>query len=54
MKLTKEQLKQFEEEGYLFFPGLFSKEEIKTLQDEVPKLYERREEYNVREKIQIL
>ena len=50
MKLTKAQLKQFDEEGYLFFPSLFSKEETKTLQDEVPKLYERREEYNVREK----
>jgi len=50
MKLTKEQIKQFDEEGYLFFPSLFSKEETKTLQDEVPKLYERREEYNVREK----
>jgi ectoine hydroxylase len=27
MKLSKEQLKQFDEEGYLFFPSLFSKEE---------------------------
>ena len=50
MKLTKEQQKKFDKEGYLFFPSLFSKEETKTLQDEVPKLYERREEYNVREK----
>ena len=50
MNLSKEQIKQFDEEGYLFFPSLFSKEETKTLQDEVPKLYERREEYNVREK----
>ncbi|MEK9545174.1 MAG: phytanoyl-CoA dioxygenase family protein, partial [Pelagibacteraceae bacterium] len=50
MKLSKEQLKQFDEEGYLFFPSLFSKEETKVLQDEVPRLYERREEYNVREK----
>jgi ectoine hydroxylase len=50
MNLSKEQLKQFDEEGYLFFPSLFSKEETKILQDEVPRLYERREEYNVREK----
>jgi len=50
MNLSKEQLKQFDEEGYLFFPSLFSKEETKVLQDEVPHLYERREEYNVREK----
>jgi len=24
MKLTKEQLRQFDEEGYLFFPNYFS------------------------------
>jgi len=50
MNLTKAQLEQFDKEGYLFFPKLFSPEETKTLVNEVPKLYERREEYNVREK----
>lgn len=50
MKLTKEQLEQFDREGYLFFPGLFSPEETKTLTDEVPRLYARREAFNVREK----
>ena len=50
MNLTKEQLEQFDKEGYLFFPKLFSPEETKTLVNEVPKLYQRREEYNVREK----
>jgi len=50
MNLSTKQIKQFDDEGYLFFPNLFSKEETKALQDEVPKLYERREEYNVREK----
>ena len=50
MKLTKEQLEQFDREGYLFFPGLFTAEETKTLTDEVPRLYARREAYNVREK----
>jgi ectoine hydroxylase len=50
MKLTKEQLEQFDRDGYLFFPGLFSREETKVLVDEVPALYARREAYNVREK----
>jgi ectoine hydroxylase len=50
MRLTPEQLAQFDREGYLFFPGLFSGEETKTLIDAVPELYARREAYNVREK----
>jgi ectoine hydroxylase len=50
MKLTKEQLEQFDREGYLFFPGQFTREEMKALTDEVPALYGRREDYNVREK----
>jgi ectoine hydroxylase len=50
MKLTKEQLEQFDGEGYLFFPGQFTREEMKALTDEVPELYSRREAYNVREK----
>lgn len=50
MKLTPEQLEQFDRDGYLFFPGHFSREETKTLTDAVPELYARREAYNVREK----
>ncbi|MDB5872902.1 MAG: hypothetical protein JWQ07_2344 [Ramlibacter sp.] len=50
MKLTKEQLEQFDREGYLFFPQQFTREEMKALTDEVPQLYSRREAYNVREK----
>ena len=50
MKLTPDQLAQFERDGYLFFPGHFSPEETKTLTDAVPELYGRRELYNVREK----
>jgi len=50
MKLTPEQLERFDREGYLFFPGLFSAAETKTLTDAVPALYARREAYNVREK----
>ena len=50
MDLTTEQRKHFDEDGYLFFPGLFSQKEIQYLVTAVPELYERREAYNVREK----
>ena len=50
MRLTPEQIAEFDREGYLFFPGLFTPEETKNLVDEVPNLYSRREAYNVREK----
>ena len=50
MQLTADQLAAFDREGYLFFPGLFSPQEVKTLTSAVPELYSRREAYNVREK----
>jgi ectoine hydroxylase len=50
MRLTPQQLEQFDRDGYLFFPALFSPEEMAPLLEEVPRLYERREAYNVREK----
>ena len=50
MKLTRPQIEQFERDGYLFFPALFSAAEMKAMLDAVPELYSRREAYNVREK----
>jgi ectoine hydroxylase len=50
MQLTTAQREQFEREGYLFFPSLFSRQEIKVLTDEVPALYAQRRPENVREK----
>ena len=50
MKLSTQQHEQFERDGYLFFPGLFSPDEMQALNDAVPDLYSRREAYNVREK----
>jgi ectoine hydroxylase len=50
MRLTPEQQQQFDRDGYLFFPGLFSAAETRALTDAVPALYSRREVYNVREK----
>jgi ectoine hydroxylase len=50
MRLTRQQIDQFEREGYLFFPGLFSADEIAVLNAAVPELYARREAFNVREK----
>jgi ectoine hydroxylase len=50
MRLSPEQLQQFDREGYLFFASLFSREEIRVLNDEVPALYSQRRPENVREK----
>ncbi len=50
MQLTPQQLEAFDRDGYLFFPSLFSAAEIRTLTDEVPRLYAMRRPENVREK----
>jgi ectoine hydroxylase len=50
VKLSPSQIQQFEREGYLFFPSLFSPQEIKGLTDEVPALYAQRRPENVRER----
>ena len=50
MKLSQAQLASFDRDGYLFFPKLFSAEEMKVLNDEVPALYAQRRPENVREK----
>jgi len=50
MKLTQTQLEHFEREGYLFFPSMFSREEIKIMTNAVPALYAQRRPENVREK----
>jgi ectoine hydroxylase len=50
MNLTQEQLAQFDRDGYLFFPRLFSGDEIKVLTDEVPGLFAQRRPENIREK----
>lgn len=50
MKLSPDQVRQFDSDGYLFFPGLFSPAEVQALTAAVPALYGRREAYNVREK----
>src|SRR2546429_481814 len=50
MKLSAEQRQQFDRDGYLFFPSLFTPAEIKVLTDEVPALYAQRRPENVREK----
>lgn len=49
MRLTPEQLTQFEESGVLFFPSLFSEDEIATLNAEVPGICAQRRPENVRE-----
>ncbi len=39
MKLTNEQLNEFDETGYLFFPGLFSEAEAAVLKTEARNVY---------------
>ena len=50
MKLTAQQIADFDRDGYLFFPGLFTPDETHGLTATVPELYSRQEAYNVREK----
>lgn len=50
MKLTSEQLKRFDEQGYLFFPNYFSAEETAILKASVPEVFAQRRAENVREK----
>ena len=50
MKLSAEQRAHFDREGYLFFPGLFSRDAVRTLNAAVPALYAKREVFNVRER----
>ena len=50
MKLTSEQIKRFDEQGYLFFPNYFSAEETAILKASVPEVFAQRRVENVREK----
>src|SRR5262245_45925981 len=50
VRLSAEQLQRFDQDGYLFFPSLFTPPEIQILLDEVPALYAQRRPENVREK----
>jgi ectoine hydroxylase len=50
MTLTPQQIDRFDTDGYLFFPALFSPDEVAELTAAVPALYERRDALNVREK----
>jgi ectoine hydroxylase len=50
VKLTDQQIQQFDRDGYLFFPALFAEQEMQTLVDQVPNIYAERRPENVREK----
>ena len=39
MELSKEQIKQFHEEGYLFLPEVFTPDEAKLLKQESENVY---------------
>src|SRR5690606_5202309 len=50
MQLTQDQLAQFERDGYVFIPDLFSAEEIAVMKREVPALFAQDRPENVRER----
>ncbi len=50
MRLQPSELDRFDREGYLFFPSLFTPEDIRTLSDELPRLFAQHRPENVREK----
>jgi len=50
MNLSPDQFRQFEEEGYLFLPDLFSAREVAVLRAQVPAIFAQRRQENVRER----
>ncbi|NNE23799.1 MAG: proline hydroxylase [Rhizobiales bacterium] len=50
MEFTAEQLQQFDQEGYLFLPGLFNPQEAAMLRAEADKVYAMDREEVIREK----
>jgi ectoine hydroxylase len=50
MKLTPAQLAQFDRDGYLFFPSLFSPDEMAVLHAQLPDLYSQHRPEIIREK----
>lgn len=50
MKLTQEELARFDRDGYLFFPSLFSREEMAVLLADIPRIYAQHRQEIIREK----
>ena len=50
MKLTDSQVEQFQDDGFLILPSLFSEEEVGILKAELPRLFTERRPENFREK----
>ena len=50
MELSEDQINQYENEGYIIIPNLFSPEEISIPKKEVPQIFSQQRDENVREK----
>ena len=48
--LNDTQLQQFEEDGFIFVPDLFTAEEVDVLKDEIPEIFAQQRSEVVREK----
>lgn len=49
IRLTDDQIDEFHSTGYLYLPELFTTEELRVLNDELPGLFSRSEPYNISE-----
>lgn len=49
IRLTDEQIDEFHSTGYLYLPEVFTAEELRVLNDELPGLFSRSEPYNISE-----
>ncbi|MGE0725005.1 MAG: phytanoyl-CoA dioxygenase family protein [Alphaproteobacteria bacterium] len=50
MRLSDDQIRQFETEGYLFLPDVFTAPEVAVMRGELPAIFAARRQENVREK----
>jgi ectoine hydroxylase len=50
MELTDEQLRRFEEDGFLILPGVFSAAEVDLLRAQLPALFAERRPEKVRQR----
>ena len=50
MNLSEKQVQQFDAEGWVFLPNLFTQEEVGVLKGELPTIFSMRREEVLREK----
>lgn len=51
MKLTQEQIKAYDEEGYILLPSLFSQQEAALMKSRLPALFQMNRDEVIKEKV---